>query len=140
MQNQMFHSPPIRSVSITGEHPAAMHHGHATHTTRPPANVLLFLLALLAMLLPQSQQKLRQRMRWKPDIAWWAPVARIVVATPAAVPAAYDRCAQHNSSNSNSTAIESVCQKLQQKQQKLQRQQQQQTEQLNTQQSVLTNT
>ncbi|XP_018798646.1 PREDICTED: uncharacterized protein LOC108974964 [Bactrocera latifrons] len=83
----------VRVHIVDGEHPAAMHHGHATPQVQPPPATLLLLLALLAVLLlqehpsqstekqkqKQHQQpeenraelpqhyKLRQRIRWK----WW---------------------------------------------------------------------
>ncbi|XP_053950071.1 T-lymphocyte activation antigen CD86 [Anastrepha ludens] len=76
----------VRVHIVDGEHPAAMHHGHATSQVQPPpATFLLFLVFLAVLLLqehPQSsrkrklqqqqqqrpqQHKLRQRIRWK----WW---------------------------------------------------------------------
>ncbi|XP_054728887.1 uncharacterized protein LOC129237923 [Anastrepha obliqua] len=74
----------VRVHIVDGEHPAAMHHGHATLQVQPPpATFLLFLVFLAVLLLqehPQSSQKrkqqqqqrpqqhkLRQRIRWK----WW---------------------------------------------------------------------
>ncbi|XP_054086604.1 zwei Ig domain protein zig-8 [Zeugodacus cucurbitae] len=62
----------VRVHIVDGEHPAAMHHGHATPQVRPPPATLLLLLAFLVVLLlqehpSQSPQKRKQQQEGEGD-------------------------------------------------------------------------
>ncbi|XP_067641995.1 kin of IRRE-like protein 1 [Eurosta solidaginis] len=64
----------VRVHIVDGEHPAAMHHGHATAQTQPPPAAFLLLLAFLTILLlqensqPESKLKLQQQQHQEPQL------------------------------------------------------------------------